>query len=176
MRRNRTELVLGLVLILLGVWFIAQKQFPQYLNMFGPFMTFPLSLVLGGAVLFVFSLIFWSPNLIIPASILAGVGGIFYYQQISAAGSGSWSFLWTLIIGFVGVGNLLAGAFNRNGRQARSGMNQIVVSAVLFVIFAALTGNLTVLGAYGAYGPAVILILVGLWVLGRGLFRKGESS
>ena len=55
--------------------------------------------------------------------------------------------------------------------DARSGANTIVVSAVLFVIFAAIFGKLTLLGAYG---PAILLILAGIWVFVRGLWRKGQ--
>jgi len=45
----------------------------------------------------------------------------------------------------------------------------MVVSAVLFLVFASFLGGLDILGSYG---PAVLLILLGLWVLGSGLYRS----
>lgn len=44
----------------------------------------------------------------------------------------------------------------------------MVVSAVLFLVFAAFLGGWNILGQFG---PAVLLILLGVWVLGSGLYR-----
>ena len=61
---------------------------------------------------------------------------------------------------------------SNNRHQARSGLNLIVTSALLFVIFAAIFGHLSILGAYG---PAVLLILVGVWFLARGFINRGRE-
>jgi hypothetical protein len=45
----------------------------------------------------------------------------------------------------------------------------MVVSAVLFLVFASFFGGLTLLGNFG---PAILLILLGMWVLGSGLYRS----
>jgi hypothetical protein len=50
-----------------------------------------------------------------------------------------------------------------------------VISAVLFLVFSSFFGGWTLLGSFG---PAILLILLGVWVLASGLYRsfrnKGE--
>ena len=57
-------------------------------------------------------------------------------------------------------------------REVRSGMNFILASAVMFIILAAIFGKL---GMLGPYFPAVVLILVGLWFLVRGFWRRNRE-
>jgi hypothetical protein len=40
---------------------------------------------------------------------------------------------------------------------------------VLFLVFSSFLGGWTLLGSYG---PAILLILLGVWVLGSGLYRS----
>jgi hypothetical protein len=109
----------------------------------------------------------------IPASIVAGIGGILYYQNRFGDWD-SWSFLWTLIPGFVGVGSILTGLFGENTRRNLAhGLNLVVISSVMFLVFAGLMQRLSILGPYG---PAVLLILLGLYVIGRSLFRSRGGS
>ncbi len=166
--RNRTQLALGLVLILLGAFFIAERQVPALGHLFQLYMSWPLNIVAAGALIFLIGLMVGAPGMAVPAAIVAGIGGILYYQKITENFT-SWSYMWSLIPGFVGVGEIVSGLLSRNNQKARSGVNLIVTSAVLFIIFAALLGKLNILGPYG---PALLLILVGAWVLGRGLWRK----
>jgi hypothetical protein len=105
----------------------------------------------------------------IPASIIAGVGGILYYQNATGDWN-SWSYMWTLFPGFVGVGTILAGLLGENTRQNLAhGLNLIVISAALFLIFGTFLGGLSLLGEYG---PAIILIALGVYVLIRGFVRS----
>jgi hypothetical protein len=105
----------------------------------------------------------------VPAAIVAGIGGIFYYQRMTNDYA-SWSYMWTLIPGFVGVGAILTGLLGDSmAHNVRRGLNMVVLSAVLFLVFASFFGGLQLLGNYG---PAILLILVGLWVLGRGIYRS----
>ena len=63
----------------------------------------------------------------------------------------SWSFLWTLIPGFVGVGTILAGLLGEDTRHNLGhGINLLVISAVMFVIFAAFFQRLNILGSLWA--------------------------
>jgi len=71
----------------------------------------------------------------------------------------------------VGVGQIVAAALGRSMREARSGMNLILTSVVMFIIFAAIFGKLSMLGPYF---PAVVLILVGVWFLVRGFWRRNR--
>jgi hypothetical protein len=109
-----------------------------------------------------------APGLAVPAAIVAGIGGILFYQETTGEW-GSWSYMWTLIPGFVGVGIFLQGLLVENMREnLKHGLNLVTVSAVLFVVFATFFGNLTLLGNYG---PALLLIGLGVYILVRGLVR-----
>jgi uncharacterized membrane protein len=70
----------------------------------------------------------------------------------------------------VGLGSVLAGILGDNPRQNISnGLNTMVVSAVLFLIFASFLGGLNILGNYA---PAILLIALGVWLLGRSLWKS----
>jgi len=65
---------------------------------------------------------------------------------------------------------ILTGLLGENTRQnLSSGLNLIVISAVMFVIFGALFGGLAFLGPNG---PAILLIAVGVYILLRGFLRN----
>lgn len=169
--RNRSQLAMGLILVLLGVWFIVQRQVPAFDLWMGPYMVWPMNMLVIGAAIFLIGLLVNSPGMAVPAAVVSGIGGIFIYQKVYNAPQ-SWSYMWALIPGFVGVGNVIAGLLAHNARQTRSGLNLIVTSAVLFVIFAAIFGPPTIMGAYG---PALVLILLGIWFLARGFINRGRE-
>ena len=171
-RQNRTQLALGVLLVLLGAWFIAVRQIPILKPFSNLNWDWPFYVIGAGALLLIIGLVTDAPRMAIPAAIVAGIGGILYYQNMSHDWE-SWNFIWTLIPGFVGVGNILAGLFGDDTRHnIGRGLNLIVISAVLFLIFAAIFNRINILGNYGV---AVLLILLGLYVIGRGLIssRKG---
>ncbi len=170
MRRNRTNLFLGLLLVLIGVWLVITRQVPSLQHWLDQNFGWPLWTIGAGVLVLFIGLITGAPGMAIPASIIAGIGGILYYQNITH-NFASWSYMWTLIPGFVGVGTILAGLLGENTRHNLThGLNLIVISAALFLIFASLFGGLSLLGNYG---PAIILIALGVYILIRGLFRSG---
>jgi hypothetical protein len=168
-RQNRTQLVLGLLLVLVGLWFIAAQRVPGLKAWAEIQFQWPFYVIGAGALILVVGLLTGAANMAIPACIVAGIGGILYYQNHFNDWE-SWSFLWTLIPGFVGIGIILAGLLGEDTRHNLSrGLNLVILSAVLLVIFAALFQRLYILGAYG---PAALLILLGLYIIGRGLIRS----
>jgi len=170
MRRNRTNLFLGLLLVLIGIWLVVSRQVPAIQNWLDDNFAWPMWTIGAGVLVLFIGLITGAPGMAIPASIIAGVGGILYYQNATGNWE-SWSYMWALFPGFVGVGTILAGLLGENTRQNLvHGLNLIVISAALFLIFASLFGGLSILGDYG---PAVILIALGVYILLRGLFRSG---
>ena len=172
-RQNRTQLVLGTLLILFGLWFVAAQRVPALKAWAEIQFQWPFYVVGAGALILVIGLLTGAANMAIPACIVAGIGGILYYQNFTSDWE-SWSFLWTLIPGFVGVGTILAGLLGEELRHNLShGLNLLIISAVLFVIFAAFFQRLNILGVYG---PAALLILLGIYVIGRGLIRSRGSS
>lgn len=173
MRQNRTNLVLGILLILIGGWLVITRQVPSVQDWLENNFTWPMYTIGAGLVVFLIGLLTGAPGMAIPASIIAGIGGILYYQN-QTDDFGSWSYMWALIPGFVGVGTILAGLLGENTRRNVShGLNLVVISTVLFLVFATFFGGLSILGEYGA---AIILILLGVYVLIRGFARSGGGT
>ena len=176
MRQNRSTLFLGFLLIALGAWLIVTRQVPSIREWLDNNFLWPMWVIGAGGLILLIGLINGNPGMAVPAAIVAGIGGILYYQELNH-NYASWSYMWTLIPGFVGVGSILAGLLGENtGRNIGQGLNQVFISAVLFLIFASFLGGWNLLGAYGA---PVILILLGVYVLGRGFIRgvrRGGSN
>ena len=172
MRQNRTNLFLGILLILIGGWLVVTKQVPAIQNWIDDNFAWPMWTIGAGLLVLLIGLFTGAPGMAIPASIITGIGGILYYQN-QTGDFGSWSYMWALIPGFVGVGTILAGLLGENTRRNLShGLNLIVISTVLFLVFATFFGGISILGDYGI---AIILILVGLYVLIRGFVRSGRG-
>ena len=174
-KKGRSQLALGVILILLGAWFLADKSIPAFHSFFDKYTEWPVNMLLIGGVIFILGLVLGQPGMSVPAAIVAGLGGIFYYQD-ATGNFASWSYMWALIPGFIGVGTMVEGLLGENTAQnLKHGLNMVVISAVLFLVFSSFFGGWELLGNYG---PSILLILLGLWVLGSGLFRtfrtKGE--
>lgn len=170
-KRNRTTLVLGILLVLLGIYFVLVNAVPGFAQLISITFSWPVIIMLVGAGLLILGLLIGAPDMAVPAFIVAGIGGILYYQNISGNWS-SWSYLWTLIPGFSGLGILaskLLGAHRKNA--VREGLDAIGTSLVLFVIFGAIFGAFKQLGPYWP----VLLIAAGL-VIGARALIKGRKE
>jgi hypothetical protein len=169
MRQNRTSLILGLLLILGGAWMIVSNQVPSIHQWVTAHSTGSVYTIGAGILILLFGLFMGTPGLAVPAAIVAGIGGILYYQDLTKDYS-SWSYMWTLIPGFVGVGTILAGLLGENIRNNLGrGLRLIVISVVLFLAFGTFLGGLKILGTYGA---PILIILLGLFILARGFMRS----
>ena len=163
-RSRRSGLAGGLILILLGAWFLAVQFMPGLQAWF----SWPWIIIGVGVVMLLIGLLSGVPDLAVPACIIGGIGGLLYWQNATGNWD-SWSYAWSLIPGFVGVGIILSGLFGGKVlKSLREGGNLILISLILFVIFAAFLGGPNLLGDYWP----VLLILLGLWVLIRSLFRS----
>jgi hypothetical protein len=168
----RTQIVLGVLLVLLGLWFAAVQQVQVLRDWVASQWVWPFYVVGAGALILLIGLLTSAPAMAIPACMVAGIGGILYYQ-LRYNDWDTWSFLWTLIPGFVGLGTVLTGLFGVDTRHNLGrGINLLAVSAVMFLVFATLFKRLTILGPYG---PAALLILLGLYVIGRSLGRSRRA-
>ncbi len=167
-KKERGQLALGIILILLGGWFIAQRTIPQVAEFAALFSEWPFTVIGVGGILLLLGLILGAPGMAVPAAIVGGIGCILLYQEKTGEWS-SWSYMWALIPGFVGVGVFLQGLLGENTREnLRHGLNLVTVSAILFVVFGTFFGKLTLLGSYG---PALLLIGLGVYLLVRGFVR-----
>ena len=172
MRQNRTNLILGLLLILIGGWMILTNQVPALHEWILSHSTGSVYTIGAGALLLLFGLFVGAPGMAIPAAIVAGIGGILYYQDLHHDYS-SWSYMWALIPGFVGVGTILTGLLGENTSHNLSrGLRLLVISAVLFLAFGTFFGGLSILGQYGA---PILIILLGVYILARG-FMRGRGA
>jgi hypothetical protein len=172
MKQNRSNLALGIILLLIGGWLLVTRQVPSIQAWLENNFSWPMYTIGAGLIVLLIGLLTGAPGMAVPASIIAGIGGILYYQN-ATNDFGSWSYMWTLIPGFVGVGTILAGLLGENTRRNLGhGLRLIVTSAVLYLIFATLLGGLSILGDYGL---PVILILLGIYVLASSFLRKGAN-
>jgi hypothetical protein len=125
-------------------------------------------LIAIAVLMLIFGLMVNAAGMAVPACIVGGIGGILLYQN-TTQDWGSWSYMWALIPGFVGVGVILTGLFEgRLRNEISGGVWLILISAVLFMTFGAWLGGVTV---FGNYWP-ILLILLGIWIIARNIFHK----
>jgi len=166
MKNKRGNIAAALVLILLGAWFLSVQIFPGLRQFAYSQFSWPLVVIGVGLVFGLVGLLTWVPGLLIPACIVGGIGCLLYWQN--ATGNwGSWAYAWTLIPGFVGVGIFLSGLLSRDREAMIGGGWTIFISLTLLAVFGTFLGGLTL----WAYWP-VLLIVAGVLMLARGLFRR----
>lgn len=158
-KHKRASIAIALFLIFLGGWFLAIEISPVVKNFAYSRETWPFNILIAGGLLFLLALITWTPNLMLHASTVSGIGGMLYWQNANNAFE-TWSYSWALIPGFVGIGFLLAGimhGFRRRG-EILIGSSLIMISLILFGIFGSFLGGKHILLQYWP----VILVLLGL--------------
>lgn len=173
-RQKRSDLVIGLFLLLIGAWFMAVEfnLLPGISEIMNIEYQWPLVVIGVGGLLFLLGLLARSPGLSVPACIVGGIGGILYWQNITGQW-GSWSYLWSLIPGFVGVGIILSTLLGGETRRGyASGLRLILISVVLFVIFLMMfSGQANIV----QYWP-VLVILLGIWIIIQAAIRKRPTG
>jgi hypothetical protein len=159
----------GTALVLIGIVFLLLQIVPGAPEIFKGENT-PALVLFGIAILLaLIGIAAGTPGIAIPVCIVAGIGGIFYWQSALGGGYNSWSYAWALIPGFVGVGiflnELLSG---RPLRGLSEAVGPIAFSIVLFLIFGSAFGGITMLGVYW---PALLIVL-GVLVMVRPLLSR----
>lgn len=161
-RTKRSTLAVGILLVLVGAYFIVANLIPSFNDWINVTLSWPLIVIAVGVGLLFLGLLVGAPEMAIPAVIVGGIGAILYYQNLSG-NWGSWSYLWTLIPGFSGVGILLAYLLGSRGEHTlRSALDTIGTSLVMFVIFGAFFGAFKVLGNYWPLLLVAAGVLLGL--------------
>jgi hypothetical protein len=164
---TRSSLAVGILLILVGGLFLAMQIVPGLSETFWSFFDWPFIIIGVGVFLLIFGLLAGAPGMAVPAMIVAGIGGILAYQNATGDWT-SWSYIWSLIPGFVGLGVMLSALLGEGGRQGfRSGLTLVFISAILFLIFSSIFGA----NPLGPWWP-VLIILLGVWLLLQPLFRR----
>lgn len=105
-------------------------------------------------------------SLLIPGTILFGLGAIFFYN-IFASDWGSWAYIWTLIPAAVGLGLLLAARVGEwGGDTMKVGFWMFVISTGVCLVLASFFTS----GNAGAVG-AILLIVLGVFLLIQSIRR-----
>lgn len=170
-RKTRTNLGIGILLVLIGAWFLAVQFLPDLGKWFWGFFDWPVYIIGAGFCLFIFGLVIGAPGMVVPACIVGGIGGILYYQNATGDWD-SWSYVWALIPGFTGVGGMLASLLGEGGKTGfRSSLTLVFISLVMFLIFGSFFGA----NPLGMYWP-VLLIALGLWLLAQPLFKRKSGG
>lgn len=173
---RRGSLTFGIILILLGAWFLATTFIPEIGAFMDRFADWPVWVVGPGLIFMVAALISGVFELFIPGSIISGIGLILYYQSETGDWQ-SWSYAWALIVVSVGVGVFLSHLFRGEFRKAFSeGGPPIVTGSILFIIFGSIfRATFGQEPFFGDYWP-ILLIAAGLLILGRSLFRTTKRK
>lgn len=169
-QRRISSLGAGIILILLGGWFLAGRLIPELQIFQIERFTWPLIVILTGFAMLILGLLSGSPQMAVPAFIIGGIGGILYWQN-STDNWESWSYIWALIPGFVGLGMIVQGLLGGDVRRSiLRGFRSILVSGVLFLIFGSFFGGLEFLGPYWP----ILVIGVGVYMLVRALISRSS--
>ncbi len=169
-KERRSDLVIGIILILIGGWFLAAEfdLVPGLNDIMIIEYQWPVIIIGIGIFLFVLGLLLRNPGMCIPACIVGGIGGLLYWTN-STGNWTAWSYLWSLIPGFVGIGIILStllGGCEKNGFI--DGLRLILISAILFGIFFMIFSGQA---QFIKFWP-VLIILGGLWILIQTIFKK----
>ncbi len=175
---RRARLVVGLLLVGLGVLFLAQQfiSFDFWTFSWPFFIIVPGLLLLGVGVAAGGA----ASGLVIPGAIVTAVGLILMVQNATGQYQ-TWAYAWTLISPTaVGVGLWLQGLRTGNLRTRASGQRMIVIGLVMFVIFGAFFELVINISGWGDNVSDVVfpilLILVGVVLLvARGLGSFSRS-
>jgi hypothetical protein len=168
-RRRYTGVVWGILLILVGIVFLLSRFFPSVVSSLSLEFTWPFIVIAAGFIMLILAGGLRSPELAIPACIVGGIGVILWWQNYTD-NWGSWAYIWTLIPGFAGVGTIIASLLGGKG-SISEGVRTVIVSLVLFGIFASFFGAF---GLAGKWWP-LLLIVLGLLLLAQGFFRFGRK-
>ncbi len=173
---RRGSLTFGILLILIGGWFLATQFIQPLENWVERFVDWPFWIIGPGLLFLVAAILSGVSGLAVPGSIITGIGCILYYQNYTSDWE-SWSYMWTLIIGFVGIGVFLMHLLDGKPQKAlREGGNTLITSLIMFLIFGsifrAVFGQSPFLGDYWP----LLLVAAGLWMLVRPLLRRSKPE
>ncbi|MGC9523212.1 MAG: hypothetical protein ACP5HG_15180 [Anaerolineae bacterium] len=169
--RTRKTITSGIILILIGLGFLAVQLIPSLRSWADQEFTWPVSILFVALGLVVIGALTGTADMLVPASIVGGIGGILYLQNAGILTWESWAFLWTLIPGFVGIGVFLASLLKWDRKGIVDGLQSILVSAVLFLVFGSLMGDMFGYFPFRDYLP-VLLIALGIFLFIRAFLER----
>jgi len=169
-RRSGTGLAMGVVLVVVGAFYLVVQVAGVDLSVFG----WPLFVIIAGLTLLIVGFVSLGTGAAIPGGILTMVGLVLAYQNSTGHWS-SWAYAWALVApGGVGLGLFLQGIRERNVGLIRQGRSLMFIALLIFMVGFVLFESIlnisdisdqpVVKGALPA-----LLILIGVLLLGRSI-------
>jgi hypothetical protein len=163
-----TSLALGIVLVVVGVFFLVIRMTNIDLSANG----WPLYVIIPGLTLLVVGFVSLGSGALVPGGIVTLAGLVLAYQSVTNDWA-SWAYAWVLVApGGVGLGIFLQGLRERDSRQLRTGRSLMFWAVLFFMIgFVFFESILNISGIdYGIAGRAALpalLIVLGVTLLAR---------
>lgn len=176
-RSNSAALVGGTLLIAFGLLSLAGQIFRNVVNWS---YLWPFTVIIFGGLFFAGMFLGGKQvsGLAIPGSIITGIGLLLLYQNLTSQWE-SWSYGWTCIVFFVGVGLYLSGLYSDNERQKRAGGKVMRTGFILFIIFGAFFEMIFSIdhfsGIRGLIFPALMILLGGYLIVRRLTLSNGRK-
>ena len=173
--RNSGSFLVGTLLVLFGIMALLSQLLKGF-DFWGNF--WPFIIIAVGAMFFagMFAGGKSTSGLAIPGTIVTGIGLILFAQNLTNYYE-SWSYAWTLIIIFVGLGIFIMGWWGANAGQRKSGMDVMRIGFILFLIFGAFFEMLFRSSTWAGYVFPAGLILLGLYlILKRSGILRGRQA
>ena len=167
-KNKRTSIVGGAILILIGAVLFAGQIMPDLIPDFWRIFSWPWIIIGIGLVLFILGAALGEPGMAVPATIVGGIGGILAYQWYTGDWQ-SWSYIWALIPGFVGLGIILMSLLGGDA-SVKDGTTLLFISFIMLAVFGSFFGAV---GLAGRYWP-VLLILLGVVLMVRTFLNKKD--
>jgi MFS family permease len=171
---NRGSLVVGVILIIAGLFFF----FGQIFNLWNWEVLWPM-FIIGVGIAFFVGMIAGGKSLsglAIPGSIISMIGLILLIQSTFNIWE-AWSYAWALIIVAVGIGQVISGYWSENSEERRKGWETARVGLILFLIFGAIFGIIFALTGVTRQDTlvfwAIALAAVGVYLLVSRIVRLG---
>lgn len=169
---SSSTLALGVVLVVLGVFFLVVRIFDIDLSRYG----WPLYVIIPGLTLLVVGYASLGSGALIPGGIVTAAGLVLAYQSATEDWA-SWAYAWALVApGGVGLGLFLQGLRNRDAALIRQGRTLMFVAFFIFIVGFVIFETVFNISNfdYGLFGKAALpglLIVVGVILLARSLQR-----
>ena len=172
MEQNRSNLIIGVILILAGGIFLLA----QVTGLVDLGSTWPMVIIGVGAIFFIGMVMGGKSTaaLAIPGSIIVTVGLILLVQNITGWWE-SWSYAWALIVAAVGIGITIAGAWGDDAAMRKNGLEVAKTGLILFVVFGAIMQIIFYFTGISTIGNllfwSALLAVVGVFQLLTRLYR-----
>lgn len=168
---KRRSISSGIILILIGLLFLLMQVVPALRVWAGSSFSWPMGIITVAFGLLVIGALTGTADMLVPACIVGGIGAILYLQYSGTLTWESWAYLWTLIPGFAGLGVFTAGLVRWNKKEMVDGIQTMLVSGVLVLVFGSLMGDMFGHFPLRQYLP-ILLIALGVFLFVRALFDR----